>query len=101
MTAYPKAAPVRDKSYLRFVASLPCINCGIEGRSQAAHGPTLGRGIKADDRTAVPLCADGPGSLGCHSQVDLYRAFQRAERAEKFKEWAEQTRALWAQGSSK
>ena len=91
----PKAAPQRDESYRRWVASLPCINCGQVGRSQAAHGPTLGRGIKADDRTCVPLCADSPGWQGCHTRVDQYREYPRAERAAKFARWQAQVRALW------
>lgn len=92
---FPKSAPVRDASYRRWVSTLPCINCGAVGRSQAAHGPSLGRSIKADDRTCVPLCADGPGFVGCHTLADQYRLFGRHERAEKFAIWAKKTKELW------
>lgn len=97
VVSYPKAAPVRDRTYRRWVSTLPCIRCGIEGYSQAAHGPSLGRGIKADDMTCVPLCADSPGRRGCHSLVDLYAVARREERAELFVQWAAQIQALWAQ----
>lgn len=91
----PKAQPLRDENYRLWVASLPCINCGIEGYTQAAHGPTLGKGIKADDRTCVPLCADRLGVQGCHSRADQYAEFHREARAAKFAQWAEQVQSLY------
>ena len=39
-----KDAPVRSEAYRRAVAALPCINCGIQGYSQAAHG-SAGKGM--------------------------------------------------------
>ena len=42
----PKAAPVRSEAYRRAVASLPCIACGIQGYSQAAHLPPEAKGMK-------------------------------------------------------
>ena len=39
-----KDNPVRSQQYLRTVASLPCIACGIQGYSQAAHG-SAGKGM--------------------------------------------------------
>lgn len=89
----PKSAPVVHEGYRRLVSLLPCINCGAIGRSQAAHGPTLGKGIKADDRTCVPLCADITARWGCHTLVDRYMLFTRAERAQRMAEWGRQTRA--------
>lgn len=41
-----KESPVRSQQYLRVVASLPCIACGIQGYSQAAHLPPEGKGMK-------------------------------------------------------
>ena len=41
-----KDAPVRSEAYRRAVASLPCINCGIQGYSQAAHLPPEAKGMK-------------------------------------------------------
>ena len=42
----PKDAPVRNEAYRRAVASLPCIACGIQGYSQAAHLPPEAKGMK-------------------------------------------------------
>lgn len=36
--SFPKSAPVRNATYRRAVASLPCVICGVPGYSQAAHG---------------------------------------------------------------
>ena len=41
-----KENPVRSPQYLRAVASLPCIACGIQGYSQAAHLPPEAKGMK-------------------------------------------------------
>ena len=41
-----KDNPVRSQQYLRAVASLPCIACGIQGYSQAAHLPPEAKGMK-------------------------------------------------------
>ena len=41
-----KDSPVRSQQYLRLVASLPCIACGIQGYSQAAHLPPEAKGMK-------------------------------------------------------
>lgn len=40
-----KESPVRSQQYLRVVASLPCIACGIHGYSQAAHLPPEAKGM--------------------------------------------------------
>ena len=40
-----KENPVRSPQYLRAVASLPCIACGIQGYSQAAHLPPEAKGM--------------------------------------------------------
>lgn len=93
----PKLEPVRDEDYRRWVATLPCIRCGLEGYSQAAHGPSLGRGLKACDRSCVPLCADAGARQGCHSKVDQYIAYSRAERRERMAAWAREIQALWAE----
>lgn len=76
-----KEAPLRSEGYRRLVAALPCFLCGIEGRSQAAHADTgKGLGLKSDDRTCYPLCADAPGVVGCHTQVGAGARFTREER---------------------
>lgn len=68
---FPKAKPVRSESYRRWVATLPCMACGIEGYSQAAH-PNQGRGLgqKASDLDCFPLCCTRPGHMGHHFEHD-------------------------------
>lgn len=55
-----KAMPVRSEAYRRAVASLPCVNCGVHGYSQAAN-TGKGKGTKTHDfmtfrRTTCPHC---------------------------------------------
>ena len=46
---------IRSEYYRRYVAALPCIHCGLEGYSQAAHANNSifgkGMGQKAHDCT--------------------------------------------------
>lgn len=78
---FPKASIVRSKPHLRWIASLPCFACGIEGFSQAAH-PNFGKGLgmKTSDLDAFPLCAPHWGLVGCHQQHDLCIDMSRDER---------------------
>ena len=74
-TCHPieKERPLRHEGYRRLVASLPCMWCGREGRSNHAHENTgKGKGLKADDRRAMPLCVDDMGKQGCHTAFDQY-----------------------------
>lgn len=89
-----KVAPARSEAYRRLVAALPCINCGRVGHSQHAHtNAGKAKGMKNDDRDAMPLCADDYGLLGCHSRFDRYALFlDRAEHVRMGAQWAEKTR---------
>lgn len=82
-----KTEYVRDESYRRFVASLPCFACGIAGISQAAHsnqgGAGKGLSIKASDAFLFPPCADQPMRLGCHSKHDRCLGMASGERLER------------------
>jgi hypothetical protein len=92
-----KAEPVRSEAYRRLVAALPCAACGIEGRSQHAHcNDGKAKGMKNCDLDAMPLCADGPGRVGCHSRFDRYELLTggREAHAEQGRAWAAQTRAM-------
>ena len=91
----PKNPPVRDESYRRLVAALPCANCGIEGHSQAAH-PNTGKGLslKAGDNLCFPLCADRPGVRGCHTWFDQHALYTRQERRLIEVEWVQQTKRM-------
>ena len=49
---------MRDKRYLSYVRSYPCLTCG--GEAQAHHvqfAGTRGVGMKVGDEHCVPLCA--------------------------------------------
>lgn len=91
--AAPKVVPVRDEAYRRLVATLPCIRCGIQDHSQAAH-PNMGKGTgtKVDDRDCFPLCADRPGVRGCHPAFDQGALYAKEERRRLELEWAAKTR---------
>jgi hypothetical protein len=93
--AIEKENAVRSEPYRRLVAALPCANCRREGRSQHAHtnGAGKGKGIKNDDRDAMPLCADDYGLPGCHSRFDTYALFlDREEHRRMGALWSRQTR---------
>lgn len=50
--------PTRDPVYLAWIRTFPCCvpACNVR-RSEAHHAGVRGLGQKADDRTAIPLCA--------------------------------------------
>lgn len=77
----PKTPPARAPKYLRWVATLPCASCGIQGYTQAAH-PNFGRGLgqKASDLDAFPLCCVRPGHMGCHQMHDQLIDCTREQR---------------------
>ena len=98
----PAAPPIekddalRSEPYRRLVAAMPCAYCRREKHSQHAHtnGAQKGKGIKNDDRDAMPLCADDYGLLGCHSRFDRYALFaNREEHRRMGAQWAAETRA--------
>lgn len=90
-----KERPARDSAYLRAVAALPCIHCGRHGPSQAAHADHgKGLGIKASDYETFPLCADGPGRVGCHTIIGSTGAFPREIRRALEQRYVSATRAL-------
>lgn len=85
-----KAVVVRNRAYRMLVAALPCIHCGIEGHSQAAHGPSLGKGLKASDRELFPLCTVSGND--CHGKFDRYELMNRWDREIAGAMWAARTR---------
>ena len=94
-----KAAPVRNEAYRRAVASLPCIACGIQGYSQAAHLPPEAKGMKQSDLLTFPLCCTRVGIAGCHQDYDQYRLFPRAAAMAVGRAWAADTqRRILAMG---
>ena len=92
-----KDNPLSSEPYRRLVAALPCAHCGIEGYSQHAHeNQGKGKGIKLDDRRAMPLCCTRPGIEGCHVAFDQYRLLPggRDAHREAMRTWGAQTRAM-------
>lgn len=82
----------RSEKYRRLIATLPCVNCGLEGSTQAAHiNFGKGFGLKTSDATCVPLCADRPGTRGCHSTYDSGKDLTRDERRLLALEWLSKT----------
>jgi len=95
VASIPKTEPVRSEAYRRLVAALPCAHCGIEGLSQHAHtNAGKAKGRKACDLDAMPLCADSPGRVGCHSRFDRYELMPGGREAhiEQGRLWIAQTR---------
>jgi hypothetical protein len=92
---YPKAVIVRSKPYLRWVASLACAGCGIEGFSQAAHA-NYGKGMamKTCDTRTFPLCGPHWGRIGCHAEHDLRIDMTRDDGREREDRYTSQTRRL-------
>lgn len=99
-----KSAPVRSEAYRRAVASLPCIACGIQGYSQAAHLPPEAKCMKQSDLLTFPLCCTRVGIPGCHQDYDQYRLFPRDAAMTVGRAWAADTRrrihamGLWPTG---
>lgn len=85
MPSFLKTPRTRSEQYRRYVASLPCYRCGIEGFSQAAHADEgKGMGLKTDDLTCYPLCGQRINDAGCHEYVgrqmdrEMRRGFEQA-----------------------
>ena len=94
-----KDNPVRSQQYLRAVASLPCIACGIQGYSQAAHLPPEAKGMKQSDLLTFPLCCTRVGIPGCHQDYDQYRLFPRDAAMAVGRAWVADTqRRILAMG---
>jgi len=101
VSAIPKDAAVRSEAYRRLVALMDCIHCGKASRSQHAHeNEHKGKGLKLDDRRAMPLCCDEPGAEGCHTRFDQYRLLPggRDAHVEQGRVWSAQTRAAISLG---
>ena len=75
---------MRNPKRLAEIRRLPCIRCG-NPNSQAAHSNSAkhgkGRGIKASDLFAIPLCHS------CHAAFDRFELGNRAESEAMFEKW--------------
>ncbi|MCT9125395.1 hypothetical protein [Cupriavidus gilardii] len=79
----------RSESLRRAVASLPCVNCGRNGDTQAAHANLQefgkGMGHKASDAAIMGLCT------ACHYELDQGKTMTKQERREAQMEWIAKT----------
>ena len=48
--------PPRDRLYLAWIRTLPCIVCGADRGIEASHTGPHGLGQKSSDYSAIPLC---------------------------------------------
>ena len=58
-TNLQKSKPIRDKNYIKYISSLPCLCCS-NPHSVAHHEQLKGhgaKGSKTDDTRTLPLCA--------------------------------------------
>lgn len=80
---FPKEPTYRDPKLRELVSRLPCVNCGVEGRTQAAHlNLGKGLGLKSSDAAIAALCCSGVGWQGCHEDYDSGKRMTRDERRE-------------------
>lgn len=70
-----KQPTFRSDRWLRAVASLPCVLCYREDRTQAAHrNEGKGMGIKTHDCWTAALCVE------CHHEIDQGKTMTRDEK---------------------
>ncbi|KVG33851.1 hypothetical protein [Burkholderia diffusa] len=81
LVGIPKLLTFRSERLRRAVTTLPCMQCGIEGHTQAAHA-NYGKGgaQKVSDAAIAALCADRPGVRGCHALLDQGGVLTKDER---------------------
>lgn len=95
LQAVHKHPTIQHEGYRRLVAALRCIHCLRWGHSQCAHantGKAAGKKLM-DDRLTFPLCASGPGWVGCHDLFDQGALFLKLDRRAIEPVWCAQTRA--------
>ena len=76
----------RDRQYLDFIATLPCILCGKPGPSDPHHTASGGMGITGSDYSAIPVCREhhteihntGGKASFCEAEV-LEQAIERLQ----------------------
>lgn len=94
----PKLFLLRSEPYRRWVASLPCIVCRIEGFSQCCHSNQAkhgkGKGRKAGDQFTWPACGARPGHMGHHTEHDLCINMTKDERDALEDDYIDQTQRM-------
>lgn len=83
---------MRSTKRLNEIRKLPCVRCGWDAPSEAAHSNFSehgkGRGIKADDKYTIPLCRL------CHAWFDGYAYLTREQSKEWFAKMLEKTERM-------
>lgn len=68
----------RSEKLRRKIAQMSCMNCGLEGSTQAAHANLRdfgkGMGLKASDGALMALC------IGCHAELDQGRSMDKEQK---------------------
>ncbi len=83
----------RSEKWRRAVASLACINCGLEGSTQAAHPNHREKGLslKSPDCWCVPLC------FTCHTEFDQGRKWSKESKRVLMDSWIIETIKILAE----
>lgn len=63
---FPKPKTPRDKKYLKWISTLPCIFCNKPGPSDPHHTESGGISLKGSDYSCIPVCG---GIGGCHNRI--------------------------------
>ncbi len=100
MTANPKLTIVRDRKYLDWLRTQPCVICGVSATQYLAVDPahigTLGKGIKSSDDEALPIKHDIHVAMHQHGEMSvikdnmpdwLLREALRAYARQMYREW--------------
>lgn len=73
--SFPKPTTFRSERLRRAIATLPCMDCGRSGATQAAHANQFkGMAIKASDARVAALC------VSCHARLDTGGDMTKTER---------------------
>ena len=100
MTGFPKNPPLRDRKYLDWLRTQPCVICGLRGDDNETIDPmhigTAGKGLKSSDDEALPVShryhaaghLKGEMSMFRNAAPDgLLRAALRAYAREMYQKW--------------
>ncbi len=88
---------IRSKAHLQFVATMPCVVCGLRP-VQVHHLKMMqprARGLKVGDQFTVPLC------LGCHNEVEAASGWEDLWWAFRHIDVKAAARNLWERGPGK
>ncbi|MCI2809367.1 hypothetical protein [Eoetvoesiella caeni] len=94
--AHSEPSVFRSRQHRQNVAALPCVYCGLEKNSQAAHlnlsALGKGLGLKVSDALTIPLCCTRLGQIGCHVRLDSSGQYDKATSEALQLTWMHKTR---------